>query len=191
MIRKVINQSSNSITMATSKQDKAREEAISNLGNNFIFEVSAEPIAPEDRFENWELSRFFFVNNPWWAEPGEPMDVPEIIRDYAIDELRKQLPQGYSIEGETIINPCNNDYLKETIKRLQDLVKHPDNIISYPYPLGWWKMEVCQFHDILICFRTEDDKELFTLHEFLLYIIPHLGERYEKLYIGGIFSYCY
>ena len=95
--------------MAKSKQDKAREQAIENLGNNFIFEVSAEPIATEDRFENWELSRFFFVNNPWWAEPGEPMDVPEIIRDYAIDELRKQLPKGYSIEGETIINPCNND----------------------------------------------------------------------------------
>ena len=35
--------------MAKSKQDKAREEAIENLGNNFIFEVSAEPIAPEDR----------------------------------------------------------------------------------------------------------------------------------------------
>ena len=177
--------------MAKSNQDKAREQAIENLGNNFIFEVSAEPIAPEDRLENWELSRFFFVNNPWWAEPGEPMDVPDIIRDYAIDELRKQLPQGYSIEGETIINPCNNDYLKETVKRLQDLVKHPDNIISYPYPLGWWKTEVCQFHNTLICFRTEDDKELFTLHEFLLYIIPHLGECYEKLYIGRIFSYCY
>lgn len=177
--------------MAKSKQDKAREEAIENLGNNFIFEVSAEPIAPENRLENWELSRFFFANNPWWAETGEPEDVPEIIRDYAIDELRKQLPQGYSIENDTIINPCNNDYLKETVKRLQDLVKHPDKITSYPYPLGWWKTEVCQFHDTLICFRTEDDKELFALHEFLLYIIPHLGERYEKLYIGGIFSYCH
>ena len=119
------------------------------------------------------------------------MDVPDIIRDYAIDQLRQQLPQGYTIEGETIINPCNNDYLKETVKRLQDLLKHPDKITSYPYPLGWWKMEMCQFHDTLICFRTEDDKELFTLHEFLLYIIPHLGDHYEKLYIGGIFSYCH
>ena len=177
--------------MAKSKQDKAREEAISKLGNSFIFEVSAEPIAPEDRLENWELSRFFFTNNPWWTEPSEPMDVPESIRDYAIDELRKQLPKGYFIEDDTIINPCNNDYLKETIKRLQDLVKHPDKITSYPYPLGWWKTEVCQFHDTLVCFRRDDDKELFTLHEFLLYIIPHLGERYEKLYIGGIFSYCH
>ena len=177
--------------MAKSKQDKAREEAISKLGNSFIFEVSAEPIAPEDRFENWELSRFFFTNNPWWTEPGEPMDVPEIIRDFAIDELRKQLPKGYSIEGDTIINPCNNDYLKETIKRLQGLLKHPDQITSNLYPLGWWKMEVCQIHNTLICFHTDDDKELFTLHEFLLYLIPHLGDRYEKLYIGGIFSYCY
>jgi len=42
--------------MSKSKQDEAREEAISNLGNNFIFEVSAEPIAPKDRLENWELS---------------------------------------------------------------------------------------------------------------------------------------
>ena len=177
--------------MAKSKQDKAREEAIENLGNNFIFEVSAEPIAPKDRYVNCDLISFFFVNNPWWAAHGYTLYVPEIIRDYAIDELRKQLPQGYSIEGETIFNPCNNDYLKETIKRLQDLVKHPDQITSTLYPLGWWKMEVCQFHNTLICFRTEDDKELFTLHEFLLYIIPCLGERYEKLYIGGIFSYCY
>ena len=30
--------------MAKSKQDKAREEAIENLGNNFIFEVSADYI---------------------------------------------------------------------------------------------------------------------------------------------------
>ena len=177
--------------MAKTKQDKARDKAIENLGNNFIFEVSEEPIAPEERLENWDLERFFFTNNPWWAEPGEPMDVPEIIRDYAIDELRKQLPEGYSIEGETIINPCNDSYMKETISRLQDLLKHPDQIAMHPYPLRWWKTEVCQFHNTLICFRTEDDKELFTLHEFLLYIIPHLGDRYEKLYIGGIFSYCY
>ena len=173
--------------MAKSKQDKAREEAIENLGNNFIFEVSEEPIDSDERKENWELSRYFFVNNPWWAEPGEPMDVPDIIRNYAIDELRKQLPKGYSIEDETIINPCNNDYLKETIKRLQDLVKHPDEITSYPYPLGWWKTEVCQVHNTLILFNDE----LYTLHEFLLCLIPCLGDQYEKLYIGGIFSYCY
>ena len=175
--------------MAKSKQDKAREEAIEKLGNNFIFEVSEEPIDSDERKENWELSRYFFVNNPWWAEPGEPMDVPDIIRDYAIDELRKQLPKGYSIEDETIINPCNNDYLKETIKRLQDLVKHPDKITSDLYPLGWWKTEVCQVHNTLILFNDE----LYTLHEFLLYLIPclGLGDRYEKLYIGGIFSYCH
>lgn len=175
--------------MTKSTHTNAQKEAIANLGNNFIFEVSDEPIAPEDRLENWELG--FVANNPWWAEPGEPMDVPEIIRDYAIDELRKQLPQGYSIEGETIINPCNNDYLKETIKRLQELVKHPEKITAHPYPLGWWKTEVCQFYNTLICFRREDGKELFTLHEFLLYLIPHLGESLDKLYIGGIFSYCY
>lgn len=29
--------------MAKSKQDKAREEAIENLGNNFIYEISEEP----------------------------------------------------------------------------------------------------------------------------------------------------
>lgn len=173
--------------MAKSKQDKAREEAIENLGNNFIFEVSEEPIAPEERLENWDLERFFFTNNPWWAEPGEPMDVPEIIRDYAIDELRKQLPEGYSIEGETIINPCNDSYMKETISRLQDLLKHPDQIAMHPYPLRWWKTEVCQIHDTLIVFRNE----LLTLHEFLLCLIPCLGDQYEKLYIGGIFSYCH
>ena len=115
------------------------------------------------------------------------MDVPEIIRDYAIDELRKQLPEGYSIEGETIINPCNDSYMKETISRLQDLLKHPDQIAMHPYPLRWWKTEVCQIHNTLILFNDE----LYTLHEFLLCLIPCLGDRYEKLYIGGIFSYCH
>lgn len=173
--------------MVKSKQDKDREKAIENLGNNFIFEVSEEAIAPEERLENWDLVRFFFTNNPWWAEPGEPMDVPEVIRDYAIDELRKQLPEGYSIVGETIINPCNDNYMKETISRLQDLLKHPDQIAMHPYPLRWWKTEVCQIHDTLIVFHNE----LLTLHEFLLRLIPCLGDRYEKLYIGGIFSYCH
>lgn len=175
--------------MAKQTSNKAREKAIANLGNSFIFEFSDEPIAPEDKMEGWELG--FVDNNPWWAEPGEPEEVPEIIRDYAIDELRKQLPKGYSIEGETIINPCNNDYLKETISRFKNLLKDTTTIMSKDYPLGWWKTEVCQFHNTLICYRTEDSKELFTLHEFLLYLIPHLGERIEKLYIGSIFSYCY
>ena len=85
------NQIEHTITMAKQKHTKAQEEAIANLGNNFIFEVSDEPIAPEDRLENWELG--FVANNPWWAEPGEPEDVPENIRDYAIDELRRQLPK--------------------------------------------------------------------------------------------------
>ena len=175
--------------MAKQKHTKAQEAAIANLGNNFIFEISDEPIAPEDRLENWELG--FVANNPWWAEPGEPEDVPEIIRDYAIDELRKQLPKGYSIEDETIINPCNNDYLKDTINRLQNLLRDPTKIMAKDYPLGWWKTEVCQFHNTLICFRTDDNKELFTLHEFLLWLIPSIGDKFEKLYIGSIFSYRY
>ena len=50
--------------MVKSKQDKDREKAIENLGNNFIFEVSEEAIAPEERLENWDLERFFFTNNP-------------------------------------------------------------------------------------------------------------------------------
>ena len=61
--------------MAKQKHTKAQEEAIANLGNSFIFEISDEPIAPEDRLENWELG--FVANNPWWAEPGEPEDIPE------------------------------------------------------------------------------------------------------------------
>ena len=81
--------------MAKSKQDKAREEAIQNLGNNFIFEISEEPIASDERKENWELSRYFFANNPWGAEPGAPLAVPALTRDYAIAALRQKLPNGY------------------------------------------------------------------------------------------------
>ena len=83
-------------------------------------------------------------------------------------------------ETINIINP--DLYLTETINRLQTI--NPS--LPIDYPLGWWKEDVCLFCDILIYF----DEELFTLHEFLLYMITRSKEDgFQKLYVGGVFWY--
>ena len=152
------------------------------MNNTFVFELAINPILPQDRTESWELTRFFFPKNPFWANEGEPLEVSN--RQYALDCLKNELPQGYTLdlvdESIEIINP--DAYLQETINRLQNT--NPKQPIDYP--LGWWKNEVCLFGDILIYF----DEELFTLHEFLLYMISRSKEDgIQKLYVGGVFEY--
>ena len=152
------------------------------MNNNFIFELSVEPVSLQDRIESWELSHHFYPKNPYWSEEGEPLDVSD--RQDALDCLKNELPQGYSMnlvdETINIIDP--DHYLRETINRLQTI--NPS--LPMIYPLGWWKEDVCIFCDILIYF----DEELFTLHEFLLYMITRSKEDgFQKLYVGGVFWY--
>lgn len=152
------------------------------MNNNFIFELSVEPVSLHDRIESWELSHHFYPQNPYWSEEGEPLDVSD--RQDALDCLKHELPQGYSMNlVDETINIINPDlYLTETINRLQ--IINPS--LPIDYPLGWWKKDVCLFCDILIYF----DKELFTLHEFLLYMISRNKEdNIQKLYVGGVFWY--
>jgi len=150
------------------------------MNNTYIFELSQTPI--QTSIESWELTHFFFFKNPFWSEEGEPNDASD--RQFALECLMNELPQGYSMdlvnESIDIINP--NAYLQQTIHRLQTI--NPSQPMRYP--LGWWKNEVCLFGDILIYF----DEELFTLHEFLLYTIS-LSKDYgiQKLYVGGVFEY--
>ena len=148
--------------------------------NTFVFELTKDPII--FYIGRWNLSRFFYPKNPFWVNEGEPLEVSD--RQYALDCLKNELPQGYSLdfanESIDIINP--DAYLQETINRLQKT--NPKQPIDYP--LGWWKKEVCLFCDILIYFG----KELFTLHEFLLYMISRSKEDgIQKLYVGGVFEY--
>lgn len=152
------------------------------MNNTYIFELSETPIS--NRIESWELSHHFYSQNPYWSEEGEPLDVLDDERQDALDCLKNELPQGYSMNlVDETINIINPDlYLQETINRLQTI--NPS--LPMTYPLGWWKKEVCQFCDILIYF----DEELFTLHEFLLYMISLSKEdNIQKLYVGGVFWY--
>jgi len=148
--------------------------------NTFVFELTKDPIV--FYIGHWNLSRFFYPKNPFWVNEGEPLEVSD--RQYALDCLKNELPQGYSLdlanESIDIITP--DAYLQETINRLQNT--NPQQPIDYP--LGWWKKEVCLFDDILIYF----EEELFTLHEFLLYMISRSKEDgIQKLYVGGVFEY--
>ena len=148
----------------------------------FIIELSEAQLLPENRVEADELGRFFPKKNPFWTSEGEPFEI--FYREYALKHLSTKLPQGYVVdlsnESIDIINP--GGYLQETINRLQNT--NPQQPIDYP--LGWWKKEVCLFCDILIYF----DEELFTLREFLLYMISlSKDDGIKKLYVGGVFEY--
>lgn len=148
--------------------------------NTYIYELSETPISY--RIESWELSHHFYPKNPYWSEECEPLDVSD--RQAAIECLKNELPQGYALdlvdERIDILNP--DLYLQETINRLQ--TTNPS--LPMIYPLGWWKKEVCLFCDILIYF----DEELFTLHEFLLYMISRSkDDGIQNLYVGGVFEY--
>ena len=152
------------------------------MNNTIIIELAVNQILPQSRVESQELTHFFFPKNPFWVNEGEPLEVSD--RKYALDCLKNELPQGYSLDlangSIDIIKP--DGYLQDTINRLQNT--NPQHPIDYP--LGWWKKEVCLFCDILIYF----EEELFTLHEFLLYMISRSKEDgIQKLYVGGVFEY--
>ena len=87
------------------------------MNNNFIFELSVEPVSLHDRIESWDLSHHFYPQNPYWSEEGEPLDVSD--RQDALDCLKHELPQGYSMNlVDETINIINPDlYLTETINR--------------------------------------------------------------------------
>lgn len=150
------------------------------MNNTYIFELSRTPICFYT--VSWELSHHFYHKNPYWANEGEPLDVSD--RKHALECLKNELPQGYLMdpvdERIDILNP--DIYLQETINRLQTT----NPLLPLNYPLGWWKKEVCLFCDILIYF----DEELFTLHEFLLYMISlSKDENIKCLYVRGVFEY--
>lgn len=154
------------------------------MNNTYIFELATSPIMPLDRIGSVDLEEFFTPNNPFWAEVGEPLDLVDSERREALECLKNELPQGYSMDlaNESIDILNSERYFPETINRLQN-IKAPS---SYSDALGWWKKEVCLFCDILIYFEGE----LFTLNEFLLYMVRVDGDGSgRKLYVGGVFEY--
>ena len=152
--------------------------------NTYIFELSETPIMPQDRIGSMDLEDFFPSNNPFWAEVGEPLEVVDSERHEALECLKNELPLGYSMDlaNESIDIINSEHYFQETINRLQN-IRAPS---PYFDALGWWKKEVCLFCDILIYF----EEELFTLNEFLLYMVRVDGDGVgRKLYVGGVFEY--
>lgn len=106
-------------------------------------------------------------------------------RERALECLRKALPKGYvlNVDNETIDVSTGEDYLHDTIKRIQSISP------SYPIknPLNWWREEVCLYHDIMI---LDWKLNLMTLNEFLLNMITlSEDEENRKLYIGLIVKY--
>lgn len=152
--------------------------------NTYIFELSETPIMPQDRIGSVDLEEFFTPNNQFCAEVGEPLDLVDSERQEALECLKNGLPQGYSMDlaNESIDIINSEHYFQETIHRLQN-IKAPS---PYFDAFGWWKKEVCLFCDILIYF----EEELFTLNEFLLYMVRVDGDGVgRKLYVGGVFEY--
>ena len=65
-----------------------------------IFQLSDDPNL--ELLEAWELERYFHSNNPFWVEEGEPLELENFTREEAINILKTELGNGYSINGDTV-----------------------------------------------------------------------------------------
>lgn len=129
-----------------------------------------------------QLVHHFYTNNPYWVQPGEPMDLQNFTRTDAINILKAELSIGYSVIGDIITVGNPNQYLNSIMHHLQAVAT---SCLTHPYPLGWWKEEVCGYGDILISYGYD----LMTLNEFMLYAITKKNEGITTFYIGSIFEY--
>lgn len=146
-----------------------------------IFQLKEATNQPDIEAE--QLTLHVYPNNPYWVQPGEPMDLQEYTRTEAIDILRAKLGIGYSVNGAIITVGNPNQYLNSIMHHLQAVAT---SCLSHLYPLGWWKEDVCKFGGILISYNDE----LMTLNEFMLYAITKKNEGITTFYIGSIFEYC-
>lgn len=144
-----------------------------------IFQINEEPA---EQVEAWELERHFRMNNPYWVEEGEPLELENFTREEAIDILRKELGSGYAISEDVITANDPRAYLQTVVQHLQ---KVAGSCQGSDYPLGWWKNEVCLYGGILIAFGDD----MLTLNEFMLYAISKKEEDVSTFYIGSIFEY--
>ena len=153
-----------------------------------IFELSKKPLARDEWTDEYLLQDFFHYQNPWWLAPGCPEPIDDSERADMIDYLKDSLPPGYTLTGEkiTLVNP--SAYWDETVHRLEGLLEQAKQmkVDGHKYFLGWWKTCVDMQHGILIYMR--DTKELMTLNEFLLFMIPHGSTEWKEFYIGSIFD---
>lgn len=160
------------------------------MSGNLIFHLLEDP--SETWAEDYDLVHCFYKNNPFWTNEGLPLDTEDEDRQYFIDELADELPNGYSIENETISISMGYKDFPETFKHhIQDFFNDPDSEANKTeFPLGWFKRELGGVCGILIWY----EEALYTLPEFLFYLAGlEVGELQNpgKLYIGSIFEYCF
>lgn len=86
----------------------------------YIFQIIENP--NEKWAEAEDLLECFYKNNPFWTNEGLPLDTEDEDRQYFIDELADELPNGYSIENETISISMGYKDFPETFKHhIQDI----------------------------------------------------------------------
>lgn len=129
------------------------------------------------------MERYFHSNNPFWVEEGEPLELENFTREEAINILKTELGNGYSIDGDTVAATDPRQYIPTIVKHLQDVATLG---LTSDYPLGWWKKEVCQYRGILILLN----EEMMTLNEFMLYAVSLHNDGVSTFHIGSIFEYC-
>lgn len=146
-----------------------------------IFQLSDDPNL--ELLEAWELERHFHANNPFWVAEGEPLELENFTREEAINMLKTDLGNGYSIDRDIITATEPKQYIPTIVKHLQTVATSG---LTSDYPLGWWKKEVCQYRGILILFN----EEMMTLNEFMLYAVSLHNDGVNTFHIGSIFEYC-
>lgn len=139
-----------------------------------------------------DLLECFHKNNPFWANEGLPLETEKKDRQYFINELSEELPNGYGVVGDTISITGGYKAFPDSFKDyLQNLLNDPkEEDYRKRFPMSWFKRSICGVHDILIWYK----EALYTLPEFLFYLagleVCEL-QNPEKHYIGSIFQYCF
>ncbi|MBQ2189147.1 MAG: hypothetical protein II401_11410 [Bacteroidales bacterium] len=163
--------------------------------NRFIFEIwncDFSDISDTYKYNNLHYDSFEIGVNEA-CDPSDSHDIHANLWEYmeeddrkrALECLRKALPKGYvlNVDNETIDVSTADDYLHDTIKRIQSISPS----LPIDNPLNWWREEVCLYHDIMI---LDWERNLMTLNEFLLNMITlSKDEENRKLYIGLIVKY--
>lgn len=162
-----------------------------------MYELSSCPLRKEDWESVGYLEDFFFpLRRPWLIKAVQSIEDAEDydfeLRNMEINNLRKELPEGYDLRVEfrttRIIVYDPELYWKDVMAKLDSLAKEAaeiDPVNGDWEPQSWWVNFVDAATGTMIYFR--DIEMVMTLNEFLLYMIRQKG-RIPVLYIGGIFD---
>lgn len=160
------------------------------MSKEYIIQIIEAPT--EAWAEAEDLLECFHKNNPFWAKEGLPLETEEEERQVIIDLMSDELPNGYSVVGDTIsIEDGYKNYPDDFMCYIQDLLNDPkEEDYRKRFPLSWFKRSICGIHGLLIWY----EETLYTLTEFLFYLAGFEVDKLQnpgKLFIGSIYQYCY